>query len=80
MRSVTGCTLFSRVIVYTVDHTIGLLRVSHTIHLDTLWTIISIVIVILYTSMDIVKGCDYLAVCVGTLYSFCLLYVMNVYR
>lgn len=45
-------------IVYTVDHTIGLLRVSHTIHLDTLFTIISIVIVILYTSMDIVKGCD----------------------
>jgi hypothetical protein len=58
MRSVTGCTLFSRVIVYNVDHTIGLLRVSRTIHLDTLCTIISIVIVILYTSMDIVKGCD----------------------
>ena len=58
MRSVTGCTLFSRVIIYTVDHTIGLLTVSDTIQLDTLFTIISIVIVILYTSMDIVKGCD----------------------
>lgn len=48
----------SRVILYTVDHTIGLLRVSHTTHVLTLFTIISIVITILFTSMDIVKGCN----------------------
>lgn len=36
-----GSTLFSCGMVYTVGHTIGLPKVSHTIHLPILCTVIS---------------------------------------